>query len=470
MNALSIPDALDHGPLLLILIHLLTAVVAWWLRGSPSRALLAGLGVTGAIMLVLSRPEFDALADAASLTREWSVPRFGLTLVLDAEVIPELILFHAIIAVTCLLILLTQGPSRFLAGLFLVLAGYSAIAMTASGLMVMPLLHPILLLPLTAWSPSVYAQRVPSMLRTMLPPLLAIPCFAMANWILLNQIPFDPQNSEFAFRTNALLTAGLVLLCMPYPLSQLQRDEGSGSFILPGVAQQLLYQFTVLNILHGTLQSHPALRDFEPLYTWLGWAAVLTVVWNGLAAFGTQDPRRIWFYASMLNWGMILLVFTLPQEGVWNSILSLFLIRIVSLLACATGLTHLDASRLRVESDWSGLGTSLPWNMALFLSGALGLVGFPLSSGFGHFWITWQFIATVDWQIALVLALGTAFTAFGLIRVLRILLRPMAESTHARELLSQRLQAATLLGILTYLSFVPQAINPILVTLLPRFP
>ena len=221
--------------------------------------------------------------------------------------------------------------------------------------------------------------------------------------------------------------------------------------------------------LHAVVQIHPALLDFEPLFVWLGWASVITVIWSGLAAFGTQNPERIWFYAGMLNWGMILLAFTLPLTAVWETMLILFLLRCACLLAGLAGFARLDESRMRLEAGWSGLGNSQPWNMALFLFGALGLVGFPLTSGFGPFWITWQFIATIDWQVALILAVGTVLTAVGFIRVLRILLRPAADRPPAPEPPAQKLQAAALLGLLVYLSFVPQALTPFLDALIRHF-
>ncbi len=462
----------EHGltlPAILLATHVVTSIVVLALRRRPLFSLLTGTGVTGLIMLVVANLGEKGVGVIGVLGDTWEIPSFNLTLQLHEAIIPELIFLHAILAATCVLTLLTRGTSNFLPGLYLLMAGYSAMLMITASPLIRPFLYPLFLLPLTAWLPSSVGSRLPVVRKTVLAPLLAIPCFVMANWIIFHQIPFDPQNSEYVSRVNVLLSVGLFLLCLPFPLYQLQQDESHGSFILPSVVADLLYQFMAILVLHGALSFHPPLREFEPLYAWLGWAAVITVVWSGIAAFGSQDPRRIWFYAAMLNWGMILLVFTLPQENNWDTMLGLFLLRVVSLMACITGLTQLDTNRTRTGTGWAGLGNSLPWNMSLFLFGALGLVGFPLSSGFGHFWVTWQFIATVDWQIAVVLALGTALTAVGLIRVLRILLRPISETTHTLELTLQRLQAASLLCILIYFSFTPQAVDPLLEPLLSRF-
>lgn len=456
-------------PMLLLAAHLGTSLVALILRRSPLFALLTGIGMTSLIMLVLANLDRNSLRAADALAGTWEIASVNLTLQLHKAIIPELIFVHVILAATCVQVLLLRGSAEFLPGLFLLGAGYSVMLMITASPLALPFLYPLFLLPLTAWTPSGPGRNRPMLRKTVLAPLLAIPCFVMANWIIFHQIPFDPQNPDFVYRVNVLLTMGLFLLCLPFPFYQLQQDESNRSFILPTVVADLLYQFMVLIVLHGALRTHPPLREFEPLYAWLGWAAVITVVWSGFAAFGSQDPRQIWFYAAMLNWGMILLVFTLPMANNWNTILGLFLLRVVSLMACIAGLTQLDTNRLRTDTGWAGLGNSLPWNMALFLFGALGLVGFPLSSGFGHFWITWQFIATMDWQIAVVLAMGTVLTAIGLIRVLRMLLRPISETTHALELTLPRMQAASLLCLLIYISFTPQAVDPLLVPLLTRF-
>ncbi len=457
------------APTLLLATHLGTGIVVLVLRRNPLYALLTGMGVTSLIMLILANLGNTGAGTRGVLAGTWEIPSVNLTLQLQEAIIPELIFLHALLAVTCALTLVNRGPADFLPGLFLLVAGYTGTLMITASPLALPFLYPILLLPLTSWLPSGPGQQLPIVRKMVLAPLLALPFFVMANWIVFHQIPFDPQSPELVTRVNVLLTIGLFLLCLPFPLYQLQQDDNYGRPILPRVVADLLYQFMVIVVLHGALSAHPPLREFEPLYAWLGWAAVITVVWSGIAAVGSQDPRRIWFYAAMLNWGMILLVFTLPLASNWTTLLGLFLLRTISLMACLVGLLQLDTNQLRTATGWVGLGHSLPWNMTLFLFGALSLVGFPLSSGFGHFWITWQFIATVDWQIALVLTLSTAMTAIGLIRVLRVLLRPLTETTHTLELTLQRLQAASLLCLLIYFSFTPQAVDPLLAPLLTRF-
>ncbi|MCE2466868.1 MAG: hypothetical protein J4G06_02505 [Caldilineaceae bacterium] len=460
----------DPTPLLVLLALLAGSGLCRVLRRNAIVAQASGLVLACIIGLLLTELQQRRSHLGVGQIPVWDFPRLGVELSLSNASLPGLQLAILVLAGACLVMLLTGSSADSLPGLFLAFAGFAFVLTTSATPLAMPLLHPVLLLPITAWTPLMSSSSLPRLRRLSLVPMIALICFILANWVLVALIPIDPQNADLVQRAQFLLSAGLFVLCMPFPLHQLLRDPNEGTNPIPGAAVDLMLQFCILTVLHGTLLRHPILQSYEPLFAWLGWAGILTVVWGGLSALGTQDPRRIWFYASMLNWGMILLVVTLPVGRVWGTILGLFLVRIVCTMCCLAGLTQLDISRIRGNFQWAGLGHSLPWNMGLFLFGTLGLVGFPLTSGFGHFWITWQFIATIDWRVALVLALGTALAAVGLIRVLRILLRPEAETTHAQEPMALRLPAAGMLGLLVWISFVPQTLHPFVQALQQQFP
>ena len=453
-------------PTLLFLAHGLGWLTIMGLRRRPVYALLAALCVL--LLIVLTLSETDLILES-TLPTEWSIPRIGLELALNLDHVPQLIFIHCLVGVALLLSLLHPTAVPSWSGLMPLLAGYSLVLMVQQGPLVKTFLYPLFLLPLAAWIPATVTRDVPSLRFTFLAPLLAAPCFVLAHWFIFSQLPTDPQSESLIETANILLAVGLFILCLPFPLYLLWRNLGEQEALIPNAVVQLLYQLVVLQSLFAAIESHPPLNFFEPLYVWLGWAAIITVCWSGIAAVGTQSPVRIWFYAAMLNWGMILLVFTLPLVQVRETILTLFLLRCLCLLACLTGLGLLREDRLQNTTDWEGLGKSRPWNMALFLFGALGLVGFPLTSGFGPFWVIWQFIATVDWQVALILALGTTFTALGIIRVLRLLLRPASLTTHLSELPIQKLQAAALLTLLIYISFAPRDLDPFTRALITYF-
>ncbi len=453
------------GPPALFLAQGMGWLVMFGLRRQPLYALLAGL--CSLLLIVLTLTETTLFF--ASPPVQWTLPGVGLTLALEPVHIPPLVFLHCLVGAALLLSLLHPESPAIWPGLIPLLAGYSFVLLIQVGPLFKTFLYPLFLLPLAAWVPATVTRTTPSLRITALAPLLATPCFVLAHWIVFNQLPADPQSVVLVARANLLLMIGLCILCLPFPLYLLWHNRGEQEALIPNAIVQLLYQFLVLSLLVVALKTHPPLRSFEPLYIWLGWAAIITVIWSGIAALGTQTPNRLWFYASMLNWGMILLVFTLPLAQVWETMLTLYLQRCLCLLACLTGLGLLRENRLYAAVDWQGLGHSRPWNMTLFLFGALGLVGFPLTSGFGPFWITWQFIATVDWQIAVVLALGTAATALGMIRALRLLLQPVAQAPYVSESVAQKLQAAALLALLVYIGFAPRTLDPLMQTLVLYF-
>lgn len=466
MNSETLWFGLLAGPIVLFLAQGLAWLAVLGLRRRPAYALLAGLFFSLLIILILIETN---LFQEAPWPSEWTLPRIGLTLALESSILPQLVFVHGLIGAALLLSLLHPSTIAGSTGLMPLLAGCSFVLMVQEGPLIKTFLYPLFLLPLAAWVPATLSREVPTVRFTVLAPLLATPCFALAHWFIFNQIPADPQNELLTDSANALLTAGLFVLCLPFPLFLFWRIQGDQEVLIPNAVIQLIFQFLVLLLLFSIIESHPPLRLYEPLYVWLGWVSIITVIWSGVAALGTQSPSRIWFYASMLNWGMILLVFTLPLEQVWGTMITFFLLRCICLLTCLAGLVFLRESRLATNASWEGLGHSRPWNMALFLFGVLGLVGFPMTSSFGPFWVTWQFIATFDWQVAVVLALGTSFIAVGTIRVLRLLLRPALQRGHLTELPLQKMQAGALLGMLIYLSFAPRVLDPFTQALITYF-
>lgn len=454
------------GPVLLLTAHGAGGLAVWGLRRQPLYALSAGLCIL--LLIVLSLADYPGNF-VQRWSDAWTLSPLGLEFSLGKDQVPQLIFLHCLVGATLLLALVQPRATLAWPGLLLLLAGASLFVMLEEGPLVKTFIYPLFLLPLTAWVPAAVTQEVPVLRVTALAPALAAPCFVLAHWFIFGRLSEDPQNEELANSASVLLTGGLWLLCLPFPLYLLWRNTSEREALLPNAAIQLTCQFLVLLALFAAVEAHPPLRTFEPLYIWLGWAALITVIWGGVAAMGTGVPDQIWFYASMLNWGMILLVFTSPLERSWETILTLFLLRCLCLLACLAGLSLLRVGQEMREGVWDSLGHARPWSMCLLLFGVLGLVGFPLTSSFGPFWVTWQFIATLDWQVAVILALGTAFTALGAIRVLRLLLRPGPTAVQLQETFQQKLPAAGLLFLLVYISFAPHTLQPFTQALLTQF-
>ncbi len=58
---------------------------------------------------------------------------------------------------------------------------------------------------------------------------------------------------------------------------------------------------------------------------WLSWLGLLTTVWGGVAAIGANNAGRLWSYAALSDWGLIIVVLAAPGLRSWTLVLFLFL-------------------------------------------------------------------------------------------------------------------------------------------------
>jgi multicomponent Na+:H+ antiporter subunit D len=229
----------------------------------------------------------------------------------------------------------------------------------------------------------------------------------------------------------------------------------------------LLYQLALLHLFFRLVLAFPFVDQDNSLHEWLTWAGLATAVWGGVAAAGAGHPGRLWGYAALHDWGLIILVLAVP--GLPSGLLALFLfgLRAVSMLTAAAGLAVLERhlgdltpERLR------GVANRLPWNSAAFLLGGLGLAGFPLSAGFTGHWAALQLIAENDWLPAAIVLLASGGAIFSFIRLARELFGPLQNRYLPREGVAGALLAILVLLLSVSLAVAPQWIdNPITRTL-----
>jgi hypothetical protein len=452
-------------PILLIGSLLLLSAITYLLRSWQQLTCLLAAALTGALGLWLWQVDLSNPMRALPLIGQTIdlgavLVRANFTLQLQTGATPVVALSLLLTAAACLLAAYVDQGLLFAPLALLLEAGYLALALLTAGPLPPTLLAPLFLALLSGVSVFVLeAGRLRSpggSLRKLAPPMLAFPLFLVAFWYI-EQMPLNPQD-QTAQRTAAqLISLGLILLLAPVPLHGAQPAAAQGAPPVVGALVMLLYQLAVLHLLFRILLTFPFVEESGVLQEWLTVAGLATAVWGGVAAAGANHPGRLWGYAALHDWGLIMLVLAAPGIRSWLLVFMLFGLRAVSMLTAAGGLAVLD-QRLGdlTPENLPGAGTRLPWTCAAFLLGGLGLTGFPLSAGFTGHWAALQLIAEGDWLPAAIVLLASGGAIFSFIRLARDLYGPLTNRHLQREGLGGALFALVILLVSIGLAVAPQ--------------
>ncbi|MCB0060472.1 MAG: hypothetical protein KDE19_00080, partial [Caldilineaceae bacterium] len=389
--------------------------------------------------------------------------RFDFTFAMQPGALPILITMYLLSAAAFALSAFVSQGRSFVPFTLALLAGYSALILLTAAPLAPPLLMPLAFVVLTAIGVFVLqAGRLTDPtgpLRMLVLPVLAFPLFLAAQWYI-DLMPLNPQDTGPQSTLAFLLTAGLLLLMAPAPLHSAQPAVAQTAPPVVTALITLLYQLALLHLLFQILLLFPFLAE-EPVYEqWFLWAGLATTIWGGIAGAGALQPGRLWGYAALHDWGLILILLAIPSATSWPLALFLFGLRAVSMLTAAAGLSTLEhhintfgMERLR------GAGNRLPWNSAAFLLGGLGLTGFPLSAGFTGHWAALQVMAESDWRPAALVMLSSVGAIWGFVRLARILFGPLQDRLLRREQPASIIMALIVLLLTVSLAVSPQLLD-----------
>ncbi len=457
-----------NAPAILLVVLILTAAITYILRDWERWTALGAGVITAAFALLLWRLDIAQLAagptdEGTLLTTSQTVERFGFTLQLHATALPAMVLVFGIATFALLLAARFPQGRSFVPMTLALLAGYTIWYLVTIAPIDVTLLLPLGLIILSALSAVALQAGRPvhaaGPLRWMVAPVLAFPLFLVARFYL-QQAALTPDDITPLRTAAALLTFGLLLLMAPVPLHSVAPSTAESAPPLATALFTLLYQLALVFLITQVVINFPFMETLAPLNIWFAWAGLVTAIWAGVAAIGANQPGRLWGYLALHDWGIIILLLSVPGIRTWSLVAFLFVLRSVSMMTAATGLTALEHYVGSVEpEELEGAGVRLPWNSAAYLLGGLGLVGFPLSAGFSGHWAALQIIAASDWRSAVAVLLASSAAVFALIRMARILYGPLADERLGNEQPLSVVMAVAVILLSVGLAVAPQLLN-----------
>ena len=169
----------------------------------------------------------------------------------------------------------------------------------------------------------------------------------------------------------------------------------------------------------------------QPVLTTLALAAMVAA--SAVAIFQT-DVKRMLAYSSIAQIGYMVLGITIATAtGLAAALVHLFNHALLkAALFMAMGCIAYRLGSARIE-DLRGLARQMPWTMAAFVVGGLGLIGIPLTVGFVSKWYLLQAAIEKDWWPAAAIILVSSLLAVVYIwRIVEVAyLQPPTERTSA---------------------------------------
>uniref|UniRef100_A0A7C1JQ33 NADH:quinone oxidoreductase/Mrp antiporter transmembrane domain-containing protein n=1 Tax=Caldilinea aerophila TaxID=133453 RepID=A0A7C1JQ33_9CHLR len=415
----------------------------------------------------------------------WILP-FGINVDLEAPLVlssyslqlrvsntPVLASYLLLAALALALNALHAHDILFSTQVWMLLTGYSALTLLTNAPAAPIVIAPVLFIMLTALSVYVlHGGRQGNLnagVRLLIPPVLATPLLLVGGW-WLEQIPLNPQDLVFTQTAGTLIGLGFLVLLTPFPLHGAWSASSKSSSPAAALIVGLFYQLGVLYLAAQALNLYPFIFRQTDWPVWMSALGLLTAIWGGVAAMGTTHAGRLWGYAAIHDWGLILLAMAAPELRSWTLVLFLFALRVISMITSAIGLIALERQVGSLEMQrLRGVGLRMPWSSAAVLLGGLGLVGFPLTAGFAGHWAALQSLAVLDWRLATAILIAAVGAILGFVRLARLMFGVQDAPLTVRE---SALNIGTALGALILTLIVatsPQLLSAILTRILTAF-
>jgi NADH:ubiquinone oxidoreductase subunit 2 (subunit N) len=433
------------GPLLLLIGPLLLAGVLFLLRRWPVvTAVLGALAVLILARMVAAIPlDNSGIETASPLFAGDTLAIYGRTFVLTDEVQAVVRLLYQGVALLMLLAAVAPQGRLFVPLCLLLLSPLAGL------LMVQPFLIGILLLLVVMALVAMLIQggqpgSTLAASRSLVLATVAVCLLLVAGWMM------GADQATFLTSIWQLWLLGIVILLAGFPFHIWVRPAVTESpSLVPAVVFGLVH-FALVSFSFSLWQENPWLQQnaqFGVLARGLGAA---TVAAAALLTFNAAGFGRLLAYTLLADIGAT--VMTLPVGGAagQDALLSVLLLRFISLALAGTGLGLL---RAQMPSDsWAaagGLARRSPGAVILFAYGLISLAGLPVTPGFAGRWAVLGLAAAQSPWLAGLLLLAAASTLVGLWRMVAVILAPVeieAPPSSRQILLAEAAAVVVLVG------------------------
>jgi formate hydrogenlyase subunit 3/multisubunit Na+/H+ antiporter MnhD subunit len=457
-----------NGSILLVATLLVTAGVLYFLRRIEPLAALVAAGISALLATALWRLPLTTLRLAGrTIALGQAAVWQELSFQLSPASRPLLVFLLGTAALTFVLAWRTyQGRTFYPLGLALV-ALWTIVA----------LVRPLIYAPLALVLVSILAVFViqagrpgdtRGAWRQLVFPVLAVPLFVVAAWYL-EQGPLNPDDQTPYQIAGWLLIAGFILLLQPAPLHVAVPSVAGKAPPMVAVFLWIGGQATTLFLLQRFLVSYPWLGSTIDSARWLLWLGVFTALLSGLLAATQTALGRLIGYASLFDYGILLVAMGLRGTAGLPTAIWLLLTRTLAMLTVALGAA---AIRHNLEGDGferiAGAVSRLPLAVLALVMGGFALVGMPLTAQFASRWALLQLVAENDPRWAWLLFVGGLGVMLGVIRAGRACFGRLSGSPVHRESFSVAVLAGALVLIGVVVGLFPQVLTePVSAVILP---
>jgi multicomponent Na+:H+ antiporter subunit D len=457
-----------NGAVLLVALLLVVAVGVYFLRRIEPLAALVAAGVSALLAIALWRLPLTTLRLAGRTVALGQAAVWqDLSLQLSPASRTLLVFLLATAALTFILAWRTyQGRTFYPFGLALV-------ALWAVVVLVRPLIYAPLALVLVAVLAVFLIQAgrpgdTRGAWRQLVFPVLAVPLFLVAAWYI-EQGPLNPDDQTPYRIAGWLLIAGFVLLLQPAPLHVAVPSVASSAPPVVAVFLWIGGQATVLFLFQRFLVTYPWLGLAIDSARWLLWLGVFTALLGGVLSAAQTTLGRLIGYASLFDYGILLVAMGLRGTAGLPTAIWLLLTRTLAMLTIALGAA---AIRHHMEGDGThqiaGAVSRLPMAVLALIMGGFALVGMPLTAQFASRWALMQLVAENDPRWIWILLLGGVGVMLGVIRAGRACFGRLSESPVHRESFSIAILAAVLVIFGAVVGLFPQLLTgPVSAAILP---